>query len=473
MKLQVTEVFERTWAAINEPCPECMADEMEVDSCEFCLGSGRRYKYIIEEGTSRSSKTFSLIDVCDLYARSFENKRITIWRDTKTDCVKTVLSDYLKRMKQTSRYMYGQKFNRSNKIFHHINDSTVEIHGTDDQNTVHGLTQDVAWFNEPYLISRDVFDQIDQRTSDFVIIDWNPKEQHWVDDIKKDKRAILIHSTFMNNPFCPPEQKAKILSYQPVRLSEAVLSKSLDLLEANQYDCQVNPSKLTKSMVDELLRCQENELKRSASEYKWKVYGLGVKAERPNRIFFWKEIHESEFFALDTRTYHGVDWGSVDPWGIISAKYKDGKLFLHERNYESENSMRSSMTSSTLNHIRSQEEGIVTWLFRRLQIPTQDYIICDNNRPNKIKALRTAGWEYALAADKSKGTILDGIDLLNTLDVYYTHTSTNLKNEQESYSRLVDRYGIVLEEPEDDNNHLIDPTRYLATFLQSQGVIRK
>lgn len=473
MNLQVTEVFEETWKAINEPCPECDGDIDIVHSCEYCLGSGRKYKYIIEEGTSRSSKTYSLIDVCDIYARSHDNKRITIWRDTKTDCVKTVLSDYIKRMKQTNRYFLNQRFNRSNKIFHHLNDSTVEIHGTDDQNTVHGLTQDVAWFNEPYLISRDVFDQIDQRTSDFVIIDWNPKEQHWVDDIKKDKRAILIHSTFMKNPFCPPEQKAKILSYQPIRLCQAVVDKHLDLLEANQYDCEKNLAKLPKHILDELFRCQDNEFKRSANEYKWKVYGLGIKAERPNRIFFWKEIHESEFFAIDAKTIHGVDWGSVDPWGILTMKYKDGRLYLHERNYESENSLRTNMTPSILNHIRSQDEGIVSWMFKRLQIPYNDYIICDNNRPNKIKALRSAGWEYALAADKSKGTILDGIDLLNSLEVFYTHTSTNLKNEQESYSRLVDRYGIVLEEPEDDNNHLIDPTRYVATFLQSQGVIRK
>jgi len=56
--------------------------------------------------------------------------------------------------------------------------------------------------------------------------------------------------------------------------------------------------------------------------------------------------------------------------------------------------------------------------------------------------------------------------------VYYTASSKNLKYEQENYRRKVDRYGIVLEEPEDTNNHLMDTARYGAEFLRSQGIIK-
>jgi hypothetical protein len=37
----------------------------------------------------------------------------------------------------------------------------------------------------------------------------------------------------------------------------------------------------------------------------------------------------------------------------------------------------------------------------------------------------------------------------------------------------VDRYGIVLEEPEDIDNHLMDPSRYIALFLQARGIIKR
>ena len=64
-------------------------------------------------------------------------------------------------------------------------------------------------------------------------------------------------------------------------------------------------------------------------------------------------------------------------------------------------------------------------------------------------------------------------DLLNSLDVYYTNTSENLKYENENYSRKIDRHGIVLEEPEDIDNHLCDPARYIVQYLQQEEIIRK
>lgn len=157
--MDCTIVWQKNWEAINAVNPD----------------GSRKYRYILNRGSSRSSKTFSLIDCYDLYARLNSDKRLTVWRDTKTDCRKTVLNDVLKRFKTTSRYKVGQEFNKTESIFTYSTGSTFEIHGTDDEETVHGLTQDAAWLNEPYKISRDTFDQIDQRTSDFVIVDMNPK----------------------------------------------------------------------------------------------------------------------------------------------------------------------------------------------------------------------------------------------------------------------------------------------------------
>ena len=170
----------------------------------------RKYRYIINEGSSRSSKTISLIDCYDLYARSEKNKRMTVWRDTKVDCKRTILNDTLKRLKSTNRYKKNQDFNKTESVFTYNTGSTFEIHGCDDEETVHGLSQDVAWFNEPYKIPKEVFDQVDQRTADFIFIDWNPKKAHFIDDLKNDSRAIVIHSTFKDNPFCPEEEKVKI-----------------------------------------------------------------------------------------------------------------------------------------------------------------------------------------------------------------------------------------------------------------------
>ena len=63
--------------------------------------------------------------------------------------------------------------------------------------------------------------------------------------------------------------------------------------------------------------------------------------------------------------------------------------------------------------------------------------------------------------------------MLCGMKVYYTSSSTNLKYEQENYERQLDRYGIVLDDPCDKDNHLMDPARYLALYLSIMGIIRR
>lgn len=435
----------------------------------------RKYRYIILTGSSRSSKTASIIQVLDWYARYHPHKRVTSWRDTHKECKDTVLFDMLRYYKMWNLYGVDQRFNKTESYFTYNSGSTLEIHGTDIEEKVMGLNKDVCHLNEPYKISRSIFDQLDQRTTDFVIVDWNPKENHWIDDIAKDPRAIVIHSTFKDNPFCPEEQRIKILSYQPVIRCNIVTTKLLTETEAKQYDLVDNPLSFTDKQVRELLRCRENEAKNSANDFNWLVYGLGIKGERPNRIFHWTEISNEVYKAIDTPIYIGVDWGTVDPWGILEAKYSDGCLYLHELNYASENEIRAKLTPTDLAVINAEDEegGIVKWLFAKLNISKKYPIICDTNRPLKIAALRRAGYN-AWPAQKGANSILDGIDLLNNLrEVFFTASSTNLKSENEAYSRTVDRYGVVLEEPEDANCHLHDPSRYLGQYLKSIGVIKQ
>jgi len=457
INLQTTIVFGKIWAAMHE---KTSAGE-------------RRYKYIVLKGSSRSSKTFSLIDCLDLYARKEKNKRVTVWRDSKVDCVDTVFNDIEKRLSTTGRWQVGNKFNATKTYLKYDSKSTIEAHGADDAVSIHGLTQDIAWLNEPYKISKDIFDQIDQRTSELILIDWNPRLAHWIEDLAKDAKALVITSTFKDNPFCPEAQRDKILSYQPVKNCFIVENKILPEDRARNYDTVANALKIEPKHLRELQRCQINEYKRSASEYNWSVYGLGERAEKPNRILKWTEISMQEYNAIEAPIYSAVDWGVVDPWAISDVKYYDGALYVNERNYSSENEIRERLNDTERAQLSSEDEGLVTWFFNKLGIPYDREIICDSNRKMKILALRGAGWDYAIGVTKGQGSIIDGVSLLNDLQVFYTDTSVNVKHEQENYSRKVDRYGVVLEEPEDFDNHHIDGIRYVATYLHSQGVIRR
>lgn len=475
INIPATKVFLQTWEAIKS----------------------NKYKLICQEGSSRSSKTWSDFQIIFKYGYDNYNKVITVLRDTATDCRDIVESEWIKWMNdpcgRTTQFEAGEitlkeyqqyikteslrPFFNENKTKHiwelKKSKTTIRFTGLDDEDKVMGMAQNVCWVNEPYSFPHEVYRQLSQRTSDFIIIDWNPKKTHWLDIEKNKESSIILRSTFRDNPFCPPKQKDQILSYQPVSMCQVVLDGLITEADALNYDIIQNKLSFTEKQIAELSRCRLNAHEKSDSLYHWNVFGLGLHAELPNRIFHWEEISLSDYQAIQSQIFYGCDFGAVDPWAIGEAKYLDGCLYVNELNYESENTLRARLTPTELQQIGTNDEGIVSWMFGKLGIDKNATIVCDSNRPTKIRALRAAGYDYSIAAIKGPGSIIDGIDLLNNLKVYYTSNSENIKYESENYSRKVDRYGIVLEEPEDVDNHHCDQIRYVATFLLNQGVIRK
>lgn len=399
-----------------------------------------RYKYIKHIGSSRSSKSWSLEECAIRRCEETNNLRLTIWRDTKQSLSATIWEDFKKLIPLSGR---SYKFTQDMRTLYFSTGSTISPQG-DDTTNAHGLTQDIAWLNEPYKMSKETFDQIDMR-ADQIWIDINPKQGHWSDDLDKHPRCKVIHSTFQDNPFCPIEMRLKILSYDPS-----------------------NPINVENGTAD---------------AYNWQVYGLGMKAEKPNRVFRgWKKITRAEYDALEVKTYIGCDWGKNHPWGILEVKYYDGALYLRQLNYASEVEIQNKLSPEEIAEMRSLDKdeagnttgealGIVSWLFSKLGINKKTEIICDTNRPLKIAMLRKCGWDYAYKAVSK--SIQDGIDIINSLDIYYTDDSPDLEAEYENYSYPKDRYGVTMEEPEDDNNHLHDPLRYVALYLVRLGIINR
>ena len=462
IKFKATIVFEQIWQASQ---------------------SGL-YKLIEEKGSSRSSKTWSNFQVLFLDLYSNPMTVCTILRDTQTSCREIVEEDWIKWLsdpmgrkrqlekKEITIHEFDQLIESENLLkyfdrnktkhvwtFKH-NKSYIRFTGLDDEDDAMGLTQDICWINEPYKFSHEVYKQLSQRTAKYILFDWNPKKDHWVDKERKKENTITLTSTFKDNPFCPTEMRKQILSYQPVECSEVVLSELIELKEALIYNCNENRLNFNKKQLNELIRCQYNEYTQSASLYHWQVYGLGEKSEKPNRIFSWKEISDTAYNEINAPIYIGNDWGKVDPWAIVECKYQDGALYLKELNYYSENEIRQNLKGQERLLLSkdgfeedSMDEGLVSWYFERLGISKKNTIVCDSNRPRKIAALRRLGYENAMPASKPKGSIIDGIDLMENLKIYHTSSSKNIAYEQENYSRKIDRYGTILEDPEDKDNH--------------------
>ncbi len=393
MEIQATKVFERNWDAIHE---------LDEDG-------NRKYRYIINEGSSRSSKTWSLNQLIYLTLVSQQSKRITVWRKAKTDCRATVYRDFNNFLVDRDTYLYDTiRHNKTESAFY-CNNSVIEFNGTDDHQKVHGLTQSIAWFNEVNEITKDVFDQIDQRTSDYILIDWNPSQAHWVDKLKKNPRTLLIHSTFRDNPFCPLESKLKILSYEPTA---------------------------------------KNDLNGTSDKYMWEVYGLGIKAEKPNKIYHgWRKISRLEFDRLPYTSYYWLDFGETNPTAFGEIKYNDRNAWANELIYRPGKEIDSLIEELERLGI---EKGV-------------DLIICDDASPEKILELQIAGF-YAVGANK--GRVVDGISFVSKLNMHYTDTSHNIEDEYEGYEWEVDRYGLPTEKPIKKNDHHMDGIRYDLNYLK-------
>jgi len=389
MKIQATNVFEKNYNALN---------------------SGK-YKYIINSGSSRSSKTFSIIQIFWLLAWTEPRTKLAVFRNTKKDCKDTVLQDMLKYY-PTLENWDSIKYNKTESTLSFPNGSTIYIEGTDDELKVHGYHSDYLWFNEIYKVPLEVFNQLDMRCSGTVFLDYNPIGKMWSDDLLKQDNAIVLHSTFKDNPFCPIEQKKKILSYEPT-----------------PYNIQQN----------------------TASDYLWAVYGLGLKAEKPNRIFKnWKIIPDEHFEKLPYPMYYGMDFGLSAPSTLVAMKFDgDQTFFFKEILYKPMNKMNGTLSDELHN----------------LAIDKRLEIICDSsNEINETEGrkLRNSGYNIIFAI-KGKGSVKAGIELLQKKIVYYTKSSENLEQEYENHSwRIVQ--GIQLDEPEQGNDHAIDACKYVSNW---------
>jgi PBSX family phage terminase large subunit len=396
--MQATIVFEKIWDAIHAVNPD----------------GSRKYKYIINTGSSRSSKTFSILQAHWVMCLKNPNTRVSIWRETKADCKMTILAD-LKKAVPSFPNIENVIFNKTESIYTFLNGSTIEFMGGDEENRVHGFQGDIAHLNEPYKFGLEAFNQIDMRTSGFIIIDWNPKNKHWIDEVGKRDNAIVIHSTYKDNPFVPEEQKKKILSYDP----------------SNPYNVEQG----------------------TADAYLHAVYALGLKAEKPNRIFKgWNNLTDKDFYKLPYQIYYGLDFGLSAPTSLVAMKFDgDENYFFKEILYKPLNDIKGSLTDE----------------FERLGIEKYVQIICDSgNELNKEEArkLKNAGYNV-IQAKKGSGSISAGIETMQKSKIHYTLDSANLEQEYENYSWKVWQ-GIQMDVPEENgDDHALDAMKYVISWF--------
>ena len=163
--------------------------------------------YIINQGGSRSSKSWSICQILIQYCLTNNNKIVSIVRKTFPTIRGTVMRDFLNIMRDSDLYN-EKRHNKTENIYTFPDtNSKIEFFSADEEQKLRGRTRNILWINESNEISYDEFNQLNMRTTDKIFLDYNPSENsHWVYELLSNKESILIKSTYKDNPFVGDRQ---------------------------------------------------------------------------------------------------------------------------------------------------------------------------------------------------------------------------------------------------------------------------
>ncbi len=420
MKFEVTRVFDKNFKILKRGL----------------------HRYIVNSGGSRSSKTYSILQIFAILLIQKKNYKISCYRNLRVDSIDTMGKDFENIVNSDPRMQLEFVHNKKDATWtNKITGSYIIFTGTEKVHKALGQQNNIIFLNEISEFSEAVFDQIDQRARDFVFIDYNPSKEFWVEKYRKNAKAVFIHSTYQDNPFLTEGIINKLESYNPFEVGSTYVKdgkvwfKDAPVTSKNQP-----PPNIVNVLAD------------TANRYMYEVYCLGLGSEKPNRIYTgWKTCSLKYFKSLEFESYNGLDFGISKPTAMVEVKFDgDRTFYVNELLYKPSREMGMS---------------IADYLLKKMKVDTDKMLVCDSAKATMVQDLRDAGL-YAIDALKGAGSIQRGITQIQGFSIVYTETSKNLKAEYEEYSYKIDRYGLVTDDVDPrGEEHICDSLRYVIGYL--------
>ena len=169
-------------------------------------------KLIILQGGQGSSKTYSALQFIAVMAKGL-NKRITIASYALPHLKSGALIDF-DRILSDYGLNPGEVKNKSDYTYRFASGSLIDVFGVEGNVAkAHGPRRDILFINEcNRKITYEVFDQLNTRTQECTIIDFNPDQEFWLHDmVLPNFPHKLIKSNFTDNPYLPEKERQNIL----------------------------------------------------------------------------------------------------------------------------------------------------------------------------------------------------------------------------------------------------------------------
>lgn len=245
----------------------------------------RGYRYIVNKGSTRSSKTYSQLQLlCCIAELSAHPLTISIVSESMPHLKRGCIRDFMDILRADGKWD-ASKWNSTDKIYR-IGNSMVEFFSADNPAKVHGPSRDILYINECINVDYETYRQLAIRTTQTIFLDCNPCYEFWLDEkvLPHSTDAVLIHSTYRDNEFLSPAQVREI--------------------ESNRSDADW-----------------------------WRVYGEGFTGALTGVVVRNWDVVELMPFACKKR-WIGIDFGFTnDPTVIVDIQLAEGELWMDELLY--------------------------------------------------------------------------------------------------------------------------------------------
>jgi len=364
-------------------------------------------RYIINKGGTRSSKTYSILQLLYFIATWSKKPLVIHVVSHSTPHLKDgAISDFENILKGNNVDVDSIRVQNPNTYT--IGNSIIKFIGFDKAGKALGAARDILFVNEANEMKWAVVHQLFMRTKETIFIDYNPSSEYWINTqgIYNDPNAKVLHSTFLDN-----------------------------------HD------NITESQINDLLKARDkhdDEVRRGLQGYwynYWRVYGMGLEGILEGAIF---NNWTTGTFDDSLPFGYCIDFGTKDPFTCtkIAINKKEMKIYLEQIIY------KTGLTPNT--SVQAMEGN---------NISKDAYIVVDCADKGWGNTLVEAGFNI-VPAKKGAGSIISGINALQDYEMIVTEDSDAIIRELRGYIWL-DKRGEV---PIDDYNHSIDPIRYYEKF---------
>ena len=367
------------------------------------LNGGR---IVILQGGTRSGKSYSAVQFLVVQALQEPNTQISVVRKSFPSLRISTLRDFRSVMRELDIWNENSWY-ASENVYNFDNGSSIEFLSVQDGERRKGTKRDILFVDEANELSWDDMFQLFIRTTDKVIIAYNPSfpTNHWIySQMLTHPEATRYISTYKDNPF----------------------------LEDN--------------LIQEIER-----LELTSPSY-WKTYGLGLEGMVEGLVFDNVNVVDHIPETAELLGY-GVDFGFTnDPTALVSLWKDDDGIYFDEVIYE-----KGLLANHISNFIRAS-----------YNMYGKKEVIADSSDPRLIEEIFRSGGINIKPAIKGPDSIMSGIDIMKQHRIYLTKSSKNMIDEFYSYTWMKDKNDQLMNQPDGRaSDHAIDACRYISSWMLS------